>query len=74
VPSWDAEFNESDFRILLLKQRIDLQSQSMVEMTIYPQAFFQYEDWRGTPKPELAPYITGLAAFVDAAYPVTATD
>lgn len=44
VPSWDAKFDESDFRVQIVgNPNVDLASQPSIELRLYPLAVEQYE-------------------------------
>jgi len=69
APAWNAAFEETDFRITVAGERIDLEGEPKVRLSIYPQSLADLEDFDGVPSAKVDAFFRKLCVFVDLAYP-----
>ena len=68
VPTWDAGFEETDFRVMIAGERRLLRNEPKFKMRFYPAELDKFEDFSGTPIGQVREKFTKLRAFVRAAY------
>jgi hypothetical protein len=70
LPTWDAEFDESDPRAVFFGEYVPLHLQPKIPLTVYPADLAKFEsDYSGIVKPELQPLANALISFIESAYP-----